>query len=97
MSRIEKEKDIVSLMIRLYCSKNHDDLSKPCSQCKELLDYAHIRLAHCRYGNSKSSCGKCQTPCYKKDMKVKIKEVMGYSGPRLLLYRPHEVIRHIFK
>ena len=30
-------------------------------------------------------------------MKEKIKKVMRFSGPRLLIYRPFEYVRHIFK
>ena len=31
-----------------------------------------------------------------KDMKMKVKEVMRFSGPRLLIYRPVEFIKHWF-
>ena len=30
-------------------------------------------------------------------MKEKVKEVMKFSGPRILIYNPKEYIRHIFK
>ena len=87
MSRVEKEKEIVELMIRLYCEKNHKCKDELCDDCRELLEYAHKR----------SSCSKCPIHCYKKDMKEKIKKVMRFSGPRLLIYRPFEYVRHIFK
>ena len=32
-----------------------------------------------------------------KDMKVKIKDVMKFSGPRLIIYSPMQFIKHIFE
>lgn len=97
MTRIEKEKEIVELMISLYCNKKHKCKNELCEDCKELLYYAHKRLTYCKFGNEKTSCSKCPIHCYKKDMKVKIKEVMKFSGPRLIIYKPYEFVRHIFK
>ena len=37
MSRVEKEKEIVELMIRLYCEKNHKCKYELCDYCKEIL------------------------------------------------------------
>lgn len=96
MSRIEREKHTVSLMIRLYCRKKEGN-GNLCSQCLELEEYAHKRLSACRYGDQKTSCKKCPTHCYKKDMREKIRQVMRYSGPRMILYHPIEAIRHIFE
>ena len=96
-SRIDKEKDIISLMIRMYCTRKHNVKDRICDECKSLLDYAIVRLSNCKYGNSKSSCGRCKTPCYKPEMKIKIKEVMRYSGPRIIIYKPMEFVRHLAK
>lgn len=95
--RISKEKEIVQLMIKLYCDKKHECEEELCSECNELLEYAHKRLSYCKFGDDKSSCSRCPIHCYKKDMKEKIKEVMRFSGPRLIIYRPYEFIRHCFK
>lgn len=97
MNRIEKEKEIIELMIGLYCDKKHKCKSGICEECTELLDYAHKRLTYCKFGNEKTSCSKCPIRCYKSDMKLKVKEVMKFSGPRLIIYRPYEFIRHLFK
>ena len=95
-TRIEREKQTVSLMIRLYCKrkeKNH----QLCSTCKELEEYAHKRLSACKYGEQKTSCKKCPTHCYKKDMREKIREVMRFSGPRMILHHPLKAVRHLFE
>jgi len=47
MTRIEKE--IVELMISLYCNKKHKCKSELCEECKELLGYAHKKLTYCKF------------------------------------------------
>lgn len=98
MGRIEKEKKTINTMINIYCSKKHGHKKgELCSECGELLDYANKRLDFCKFGEEKKFCSKCPIHCYKKDMKIKIKDVMKFSGPRLLLHQPMEVIKHIFE
>lgn len=97
MRRIEKEKDTIKLMIGIYCKKEHSTNGKLCNECEGLLNYANKRLDFCKFGDEKSFCSKCPIHCYKKDMREKIKKVMKFSGPRLILYRPLDLIKHILQ
>ena len=54
------------------------------------------KTGFCKFKDEKTSCRRCPIHCYKKDMKQKVKEVMKFSGPRLILYRPVEFIKHWF-
>ena len=94
MGRVESEKKTVKLMIEIYCKKKHKTKDGLCTECQELLDYAHKRLSLCKFGDNKSTCGKCKIHCYKKDMRAKIKDVMRFSRPRMLIYCPKELIKH---
>lgn len=95
--RVEREKRVIKLMIELYCHKQHQRQSNAlCDECQELLEYAHKRLSFCKFGDEKTTCQRCPIHCYKKDMKLKVKEVMRFSGPRILIYDPIEFIRHLF-
>ena len=94
MTRIEREKRTVTLMVELYCRKFEGNESL-CDSCKELIVYAHTRLDHCRYGEHKTSCKNCPIHCYKPDMRAKIRTVMRYSGPRMILYHPIAAVRHL--
>ena len=94
MGRIESEKRTVKLMIEIYCKNKHKTSNGLCEECQELLDYAHKRLSLCKFGEKKSTCGKCKIHCYKKDMRAKIKDVMRFSGPRMIIYCPKELIKH---
>lgn len=96
MGKIEREKKTVQLMIEIYCNKKHKtNKGELCEECSELLKYAHGRLSYCKFGEDKSTCSRCPIHCYKKDMKEKIKRVMKFSGPRLIIYRPIEFVKHI--
>ena len=96
LGRVEKEKRVIQLMINIYCKKKHNSRGELCEECKELLEYANKRLTLCKFGDEKTTCSKCPIHCYKKDMKFKVKEVMRFSGPRLIIYNPIELIRHMF-
>lgn len=94
MSRIEQEKQVVTTMIKLYCKKQHKQPTL-CAECQELEDYALLRLSRCRHGDEKSFCAHCPTQCYQKRHKEKMKEIMRFSGPRMLFYHPILAIKHI--
>lgn len=95
MGIIEREKKTIALMIDIYCQKKHGNKKgELCDECKELLEYAHKRLSFCKFGENKSTCSRCPIHCYKKDMKEKVKGVMKFSGPRLIVHNPIELVRH---
>ena len=93
-SRINRAKKTVEIMIKFYCSHHHskDEL---CEECRELLNYAMMRLSHCKFGENKPACEKCKIHCYKPDMRERIKKVMRYSGPRMLFIHPVLAIEHV--
>lgn len=94
--RIGKEKRIVEVMIRLYCRRAEGN-PELCPDCRELLDYALARLTRCPYKDGKQACKRCRTHCYRPEMRERIRRVMRYAGPRMLLYAPGEVLRHWLK
>ncbi len=90
---ISREKRIVEQMIRLYCRRKEGN-RELCQKCKALLEYAHQRLDACKFGERKTSCRKCPLHCYKPEMRERIRAVMRYAGPRMLLYHPVSAIKH---
>ena len=44
----------------------------------------------------KSFCSVCPVHCYSKDMRAQVREVMRYSGPRMLLHYPLTTLRHMW-
>ena len=121
MGNIEREKQTVEAMIRLYCKgKRHGETENGtahrssahlsvsrfhlsvfpvpplCPQCQVLLDYAIQRSELCRFGVDKPSCTRCPVHCYKPAMREQIRQVMRYSGPRMLLHDPILAIGHLW-
>ena len=96
MSRIAQEKRTVEQMIRLYCRHNEGE-QELCPACKELLDYAHARLARCPFGERKKTCRRCPVHCYKRDMRERMRLVMRYAGPRMLWRHPVAALRHLWQ
>ena len=92
----EKEKRMIKEMISLYCCKKHHSRHL-CTECNELLNYANMRINKCPFMETKTFCSKCKVQCYKPDMQKKIKEVMRFSGPRMLFYHPVLALRHFIE
>ncbi len=99
MSQIDAEKRTVAFMINLYCRNKHRSVEASgtlCSECANLLDYAHRRLEHCRHGEVKPSCTRCPIHCYSPRKRAQIRLVMRYAGPRMIWHHPILAIRHLW-
>jgi hypothetical protein len=95
--RIAREKKTIDKMVHLYCRARHKTRKGDlCPECTEFLSYAYLRLDKCPFQEEKSTCAKCLVHCYLPLMQEKAKNVMRYSGPRLLLHSPGLVLHHIF-
>ena len=90
---------VVEEMIRLYCRKNHGKEGHAsggmCPECQKLADYAKQRSQKCPFMEQKTFCANCKVHCYKPEMREKIRAVMRFSGPRMLLYHPILAIWHL--
>lgn len=94
----EKEKQVVGLMIALYCRGSHGTpRGSLCPACRALADYAAARVDHCPHMETKTFCSNCKTHCYQPAMRQQIRRVMRYSGPRMLLYHPVLAVRHLIE
>lgn len=96
-SKRAREKKTVALMIRLYCQKKHGTKTKLCPKCQALHDYAIQRSDRCPFMETKTFCSNCRVHCYKKEMREQIREVMRFSGPRMILYHPVMAMRHVIE
>lgn len=104
-SKREREKRMVSEMIALYCRGNHGHLrghggsheSGLCPDCEELAAYARMRSDRCPFMETKTFCSNCKVHCYKPEMRERIREVMRYAGPRMLLHHPVMAVRHMIE
>lgn len=122
----EREQEIVSQMIALYCKGNHSahrsvslrerggemrqmrkgaalrergsgERRDLCPECAELEAYAHARSERCPFMEEKAFCSNCTVHCYRPEMRERIRTVMRYAGPRMLLHHPVMAIRHMIE
>ena len=93
----EKEKKGVSLMISLYCRKKHGSRQELCPECEALKQYALLRSDKCPFMETKTFCSNCKVHCYKPEMREKIREVMRFSGPRMICYHPVLAVSHVIE
>lgn len=102
--RREREKTVVSQMIAIFCAGHHDAAARRershcgeriCPACAELDALAVRRTARCRRMEAKTSCRDCEHHCYPPAEAERIRAVMRYAGPRMLLRHPVAAIRHL--
>ena len=93
----QREKEMVSQMITLYCRRQHHTHGQLCPECAALRDYACQRSDRCPFMETKTFCANCKVHCYKPDMREKIRVVMRFSGPRMLFHHPVAAIRHVIE
>ena len=93
-NKIENDKRIIRYMIALYCRHKLGARDVP-DEYRLLAEYACTRLEHCRFGAGKPACKNCPTHCYKPEMREKIRTVMRWAGPRMILYAPMAAIHHL--
>jgi hypothetical protein len=91
-----REKRIIAKMIKIYCGKKHksDGL---CSDCSNLLVYCENKINSCRWIKNKPNCSSCTTVCFSKENREKLRNIMRFSGPRLLYLDPAALFLWIFR
>lgn len=93
--RFEREKKTLQAMIKLYCGDHHRPDECLCQDCKTLEAYALIHLDRCKFGEDKPKCADCHIHCYSPAMREKIRNVMRYAGPRMMVKHPVLAVGHL--
>ena len=96
VTKREREKETVSLMVRLYCRKKHHS-KMLCPDCAALDAYARSRSDRCPFMETKTFCSNCKVHCYRPEMRESIRAVMVFSGPRMIFHHPLVTVRHMIE
>lgn len=97
INKIEQEKLTLSLMIDMYCTKLHKSKLVLCQDCQAIKKYAFTKLEKCPFGLEKPTCLSCEIHCYSPEKREQIRQIMRFSGPRMLFRNPILVFRHFIK
>ena len=58
-------------------------------------EYAKTRSDKFPFTETKTFCSNCKVHCYSPEMRKKIRAVMRFSGPPMLMCHPACVLRHL--
>jgi hypothetical protein len=94
--RIIREEKTLKAMVSIYCRDHHKPSAHLCEECSELLHYSCRQLEKCPFQETKTTCGNCRIHCYNPRMREKIRNIMGYSGPRMAYRHPLLALLHFF-
>jgi len=65
-----------------------------CAECRKLLAHAIVKRTHCPL-DPKPACKKCPVHCYSPAYRAKMREVMRYSGRKLVLSGRLDYLWHL--
>jgi len=93
--RIVRERKTITAMTQMYCADQHGSADGLCPECAEMHEYAQERLRRCPFQEKKTTCANCAVHCYKPAMRERVRAMMRYAGPRMLLRHPVMAILHL--
>ncbi len=98
-SREMKDLRVLAVFTEFYCRSLHAGEKEPlkdcgladgafrkirlCTECREFLSYAVNRRIRCPL-DPKPSCKHCHIHCYRPGHREKVREIMRFSGKRLI-------------
>jgi len=93
-THLSREEKTFRKMAGIYCRNHHGSGNQLCQKCEQMVEYVMECVSVCPYGGEKPVCGKCRTHCYAPDMREKVRLVMAFAGPRMMVRHPILAIRH---
>lgn len=66
-----------------------------CAECRDFLTYAFERRVRCPL-DPKPTCKECTIHCYRKGHRERVREIMRYSGKKLILRGRLDLLWHYF-
>jgi hypothetical protein len=94
LDRLNRERRTIQAMLEIYCRGHHRSTVTLCAECYNFLAYATQRIDMCPFQSDKPTCKKCPVHCYTRDMREKARHVMGYAGPRMMIFHPILTVLH---
>jgi hypothetical protein len=105
----KKDIKLLGKFIEVYCNGRHGTIERTpfslpdslgnrllCTECTTFMQYATRRRINCPLEAEKPTCKHCRTHCYAKPQLEKVKEIMAYSGKKLMMRGRLDYIWHYF-
>jgi hypothetical protein len=100
---------LIGKFVEVYCAGKHAAVGRPslalpaglgerrfCSECAAFVSYAIERRLKCPLEAEKPSCKHCRIHCYAPRQLEKVREIMSYSGRRLMMRGRLDYVWHYF-
>jgi len=105
----QKDIKLIGKFVEVYCAGRHGGIERAafslpaglgerrlCPECSTFMQYAVTRRMKCPLEAEKPTCKHCRIHCYNKANLEKVKEIMAYSGKKLMLRGRLDYIWHYF-
>ncbi|MBN2536073.1 MAG: nitrous oxide-stimulated promoter family protein [Spirochaetales bacterium] len=92
---LKNEKKTVKAMINIYCSAHHNQKNGLCSVCQGIFEYAESKIDCCKFKSRDLVCSECKVHCFRPEIREKIREIMKYSGPKMIWRHPVLALRYL--
>ncbi len=105
----KKDIRLIGKFVEVYCNGKHGDISRSpfllpedlgqrrvCSDCATFMKYAVSKRVKCPLEAEKPSCKHCRIHCYSKEQREKVREIMSYSGRKLMMCGRLDYVWHYF-
>ncbi|HEY3308005.1 MAG TPA: nitrous oxide-stimulated promoter family protein [Desulfuromonadaceae bacterium] len=105
----KKDIRLIGKFAEVYCAGRHGTLERSqfllpaglgrrdlCAECAAFMEYAITKRMKCPLEAEKPSCKHCRIHCYTEQQREKVREIMGYSGRKLMLRGRLDYIWHYF-
>ena len=98
----QSEKDLRTLRAIgcMYCKAHHASSVKGphglCEECTATVAFTHERTKNCPYGHA-HNCQDCTTKCNRGQQQQRVKAMMRYAAPRMLLRHPLMTMDYLSK
>lgn len=107
----QQKKDIrlIGKFVEVYCAGRHGAVERApfllpeglgerrvCSECTAFMEYAVTKRIKCPLEAEKPSCKHCRIHCYGKAQREKVREIMSYSGRKLMMLGRLDYVWHYF-
>lgn len=105
----KKDIRLIGKFVEVYCAGKHGTVERSpytlpadmgkrrvCHECADLMAYAIAKRMKCPLEAEKPTCKHCRIHCYGKAQREKVREIMAYSGRRLMMRGRLDYVWHYF-
>lgn len=105
----KKDLRLIGKFVEVYCAGRHGTVERSplmlpaglgqrnlCRECALFMEYAITKRMKCPLEAEKPGCKHCRIHCYNEQQRKKVREIMSYSGRKLMLQGRLDYIWHYF-